>query len=407
MNKRKLARLKQRNFELGNRIQIYIRPERELVEEIGSLQKKRKSEGLSREEEARLQVARKELVEYRRRNQASYTDARKRLFFGNARLISKRQKRLNPREEDYGDKKQVIAFSQWLTTKDFDPEEGKFSTKSGEDARCRLISWRHDQIRQVHGTVPRPILRLRTKIKEYVKDLERSLGYTATAEQAAEYVRQRFEEIGEKTEVHDYHITALRELESRIILDVQPSNGVYGNKRDDLSVSKLRDPQKAVEQSELVLKMLNLVDNGLLTDRERYCLKASTGIDDEEKKSYTQIGKELGIEKQRVKQIRDVALSKLILRMNPEILDSSEPAKALDSDNPEVLKHFSEHVRALGSYEFEVLRHFFGYYGEPKSFDEIGELYGKSVGSIKKTYDSAFKRVLDSLSKHKSFKFVY
>jgi RNA polymerase sigma factor (sigma-70 family) len=353
MNQEEIEELKRRNKELGRRIARYNRGTKE----------------------------------YRRRYKSAYTNARRELFHSNMRLVTDKTKELNRFGSDYEDKCQEASLGFWMATRDFNPGKGALATKARTHMDGEVSKWNYEQIRQIHGNIPRPILSMKTRIMRGVREFDKIKGYEAEDEETAKYVNDVFKEQGIKTRVLPFHISALRSLESRTILDLNPKNKRGEDYDSCLAVSDEINPSQWAEQRDLISRMRRIIDDGLFNEDERISVKATLGIG-ESKKTYEETAKIIGKTRERVRQIRQKALVKLALRMNPGLLD-----------NP----LYSEALKPL---ETDVLKQCFGYYGNPRNFEEIAGLYGKSPGSVERLYQTSFKKIKRLFCEHQFLKSV-
>ena len=181
--------------------------------------------------------------------------------------------------------------------------------------------------------LPSYILGRISQLNKAGKSLEANLGREPTNHELAVYMDKPVEEVNELVESRDLTTVSLDTL---ICPDMN---------RSDTLMDFISDGNN--DSGEL-LGLHDLIGHYLsnLTPREQYVISLRYGLDGKGERTLTSIGKEMGVTKERIRQIEVKALKKLKIAFNPSALDENNvkpretrPKPEYD-DNPEVIQKF-------------------------------------------------------------------
>jgi len=165
------------------------------------------------------------------------------------------------------------------------------------------------------------------------KSLEANLGREPTNHELAVYMDKPVEEVNELVESRDLTTVSLDTL-------IGPDMN-----RSDTLMDFISDGNN--DSGEL-LGLHDLIGHYLsnLTPREQYVISLRYGLDGNGVRRLTSIGKDMGVTRERIRQIEAKALKKLKIAFNPSALDENNvkpretrPKPEYD-DNPEVIQKF-------------------------------------------------------------------
>jgi RNA polymerase primary sigma factor len=193
----------------------------------------------------------------------------------------------------------------------FDYRKGfKFSTYATwwiRQACQRAVANQSDTIR-----IPVHVQERKLKLRRAVQQLEGKLGRKPT-----------LEELSEATELKPHHVEeALDAVEASVSLNqtIGDGDGELGDLFADRSVD---DPIEAAELSLEQRRVREALND--LPERERMVLELRFGfVESEEGASLEQIGKKLGLTRERIRQLESTALGRLEERLRTESLPSRE-----------------------------------------------------------------------------------
>ncbi|WP_455170042.1 sigma-70 family RNA polymerase sigma factor, partial [Aegicerativicinus sediminis] len=127
------------------------------------------------------------------------------------------------------------------------------------------------------------------------------------------------EEIADILEISLQEIEDCQKLSSwNISLDDSIKEGEDTNKHDLYTVSKLDSPEEALLKASLVIELRNLLNN--LSYRENEILTLFYGLNNCSPKSLHEIGSEIGLTRERVRQIKEAAIVRLRRSQNSKTL---------------------------------------------------------------------------------------
>ncbi|WP_228853368.1 sigma-70 family RNA polymerase sigma factor [Aegicerativicinus sediminis] len=127
------------------------------------------------------------------------------------------------------------------------------------------------------------------------------------------------EEIADILEISLQEIEDCQKLSSwNISLDDSIKEGEDANKHDLYTVSKLDSPEEALLKASLVIELRNLLNN--LSYRENEILTLFYGLNNCSPKSLHEIGSEIGLTRERVRQIKEAAIVRLRRSQNSKTL---------------------------------------------------------------------------------------
>ena len=181
--------------------------------------------------------------------------------------------------------------------------------------------------------LPSYILGRISQLNKAGKSLEANLGREPTNHELAVYMDKPVEEVNELVESRDLTTVSLDTL-------IGPDMN-----RSDTLMDFISDGNN--DSGEL-LGLHDLIGHYLsnLTPREQYVISLRYGLDGKGERTLTSIGKEMGVTKERIRQIEVKALKKLKIAFNPSALDENNvnPMKTRPKpeydDNPEAIQKF-------------------------------------------------------------------
>jgi RNA polymerase primary sigma factor len=152
----------------------------------------------------------------------------------------------------------------------------------------------NEQSRMIH--LPEHVSRRLHKVRKAAGQLAQENGLDPLPEQIAETCRMEVSEV----------IDLLNIIEQPVSLDVSTDDDSYYSVADVLEDTVSQVPSEVASQYEDVDMAL-----AILTPRERAVIMLRYGIDDGQSRTLLEVGKELGISRERVRQLEGVALRKM------------------------------------------------------------------------------------------------
>jgi len=239
-----------------------------------------------------------EEVYYGRLCQAGDEAARARMIESNLRLVVKISRRYINRGLAFLDLIEEGNLGLIRAVEKFDPERGfRFST---------YATW---WIRQ---TIERAIMNQTRTIRLPVHVLKEINVYQRAAKQLAQQLDHTptIEEIAEKVDVPVEDVKRLLNLEDRVAsvdapLDSDPERSLIDTLADD----KAADPADTLQNE----KVLRYIDDwlGLLTEKQREVVERRFGLKGRDISTLEQVGMDVGVTRERVRQIQVEALQRL------------------------------------------------------------------------------------------------
>lgn len=239
-----------------------------------------------------------EEVYYGRLCQAGDEAARARMIESNLRLVVKISRRYINRGLAFLDLIEEGNLGLIRAVEKFDPERGfRFST---------YATW---WIRQ---TIERAIMNQTRTIRLPVHVLKEINVYQRAAKQLAQQLDHTptIEEIAEKVDVPVEDVKRLLNLEDRVAsvdapLDSDPERSLIDTLADD----KAADPADTLQNE----KVLRYIDDwlGMLTEKQREVVERRFGLKGRDISTLEQVGMDVGVTRERVRQIQVEALQRL------------------------------------------------------------------------------------------------
>jgi RNA polymerase primary sigma factor len=132
------------------------------------------------------------------------------------------------------------------------------------------------------------------------RDLEQDLGREPTPEEIAEHLDMPLEEVREARSIATAHVSL-----DTTMFDENDENSRLSNLEDETAVT----PDYLTYEGSLGEDLGKVLDT--LTDRERDILVMYYGLDGEEPITLEEIGKRIGLTRERIRQIKDKAIRRL------------------------------------------------------------------------------------------------
>ena len=230
---------------------------------------------------------------------AGDASARQRLAEGNLRLVVSLAKHYTGRGVPIMDLIQEGNMGLMHAAEKYDhTKENRFSTYAAwwiKEAMQRAIDQQSREIR-----VPVHVAENMKRVQKAARDLQQSLGRDATPAEIAE-------KLGDKTEAEVKDIISYLQspvsLESPVGEDGEDSLGDLVEDRTETTPEEAMD---ILARQEEVKELL-----GSLTDREQQVIRLRYGLGEERPQTLEEIGRMLGVTRERVRQIEARAMEKL------------------------------------------------------------------------------------------------
>ena len=227
-----------------------------------------------------------------------FEDARQALTLANLRLVVHMAKKRRGRGLDFLDLIQEGNLGLMRAVEGFEYERGhRFSTYAYwwiKQAIDRAILEKGKTIR-----VPVHLEEKRKRVLRGVAELTRRLGRKPTPAEIASRTRLPLDEV-----------TDLLSLDSRVeIVDLDSELDEGASVLNNLADSEAESPEQLLERGEARQRVESLLD--VLADRESEILRLRFGIGTDRPLTLEEVGMEVGLSRERVRQILGLALDKL------------------------------------------------------------------------------------------------
>jgi RNA polymerase primary sigma factor len=234
--------------------------------------------------------------------------AREQLVRSNLRLVVNIAKKYGDRGMSLGDLIEEGNLGLIRAVDYFDPGRGvRFSTYAAWWIKQSIKRALLENVQPVH--IPTYMVALINQWRHTSSELESTLGRTPTVEEMAEIMQVPIR----KAKVIHRIVEVLSTTGESSISDDTDDDQMLEAILEDPSGARPEDALIAVEEKLKALRLLNEID-----PREADVLRLHYGLDGKKPMSLKEIGKKLGLTRERIRQIRRDALTNLYEFMNEE-----------------------------------------------------------------------------------------
>jgi RNA polymerase primary sigma factor len=234
--------------------------------------------------------------------------ARDQLVRSNLRLVVNIAKKYADRGMGLGDLIEEGNLGLIRAVDYFDPNRGvRFSTYAAWWIKQSIKRALLENVQPVH--IPTYMVALINQWRHTTAELESTLGRTPSVEEMAEIMHLPLR----KAKVIYRIVEVLSSAGEPYIGDETDEDQMLEATLEDPSGSRPEDPLVASEEKAKALRLLDEID-----PREADILRLHYGLDERKPMSLKEIGKKLGLTRERIRQIRRDALTRLYECMNDE-----------------------------------------------------------------------------------------
>jgi len=234
--------------------------------------------------------------------------AREQLVRSNLRLVVNIAKKYGGRGMSLGDLIEEGNLGLIKAVDYFDPDRGvRFSTYAAWWIKQSIKRALLENVQPVH--IPTYMVALINQWRHTTAELESKLGRKPSVEEMADIMQLPLR----KAKVIDRIVEILSSVSEPFGVEVSDEDQMLEAILEDKNACRPEDVLAEVEEKIKALKLLNEID-----PREANILRLHYGLDGNKPMSLKEIAKELGLTRERIRQIRRDALTKLYEFMNEE-----------------------------------------------------------------------------------------